>query len=77
MADKERARGSGTPESCFLPASRSFVVQFTADTTPATSCFRGRVEHIASARSQRFASLDDLTTFMAEVIALEAGDEPG
>ena len=72
--DRDKHRAQKSPS---LPVSRSFVVQFTADTTPATSCFRGRVEHIASARSQRFASLDDLTTFMAEVIALEAGDEPG
>ena len=77
MAGKERAPGPGTPESAPLPTSRSFVVQFTADTTPTKSYFRGRVEHIASARAQRFTSLGELTTFMAEVIALEADDEPG
>jgi hypothetical protein len=51
--------------------SRSFVVQFAADTVPASQRFRGRVEHIASARSRRFDSLDDLTAFMTEVLETE------
>jgi len=51
-----------------LPVSRSFVVQFTADTVPASRRFRGRVEHIDSGRSRRFNSLDDLAAFITEVL---------
>jgi len=73
---KERDRDRRTPqESPSLPASRSFVVQFTADTAPASRRFRGRIEHIESARSRRFVSLEDLAAFVADVLALEtAGD---
>jgi len=51
-----------------LPASRSFVVQFTSDTAPGAQLFQGRVEHIESARSTRFASLDDLAAFVRDVL---------
>jgi len=73
---KERDRDRRTPqESPSLPASRSFVVQFTADTAPASRRFRGRIEHIESARARHFASLEDLAAFVADVLALEtAGD---
>ena len=70
--DRRKAR-----ESPSLPVSRSFVVQFTADTAPASRRFRGRIEHIESARSRRFASLEDLVAFVADVLALEAAGEPG
>jgi len=48
--------------------SRSFVVQFTADTVPVSQQFRGRVEHIESGRSRRFAALEDLAVFIREVV---------
>ena len=48
-------------------------MQFTADTAPAASSFRGRVEHIESGRSRRFGSLDDLLAFVEELLA---GGEP-
>jgi hypothetical protein len=54
-----------------LPVSRSFVVQFAADTLPAASRYRGRVEHIDSGRSQRFASLDELMSFVNELLEAE------
>ena len=77
MVAKERDRDRRkAQESPSLPASRSFVVQFTADTAPASRCFRGRIEHIESARSRRFVSLDDLAAFVADVLALEAAGEP-
>jgi len=71
--DRDRRR---TQESPSLPASRSFVLQFTADTAPASRRFRGRIEHIESARSRRFASLEDLAAFVADVLALETAGEP-
>ena len=77
MVAKERDRDRRKPqESPSLPASRSFVVQFTADTAPVSCRFSGRIEHIESARSRRFVSLDDLAAFVADVLALEAAGEP-
>jgi hypothetical protein len=48
--------------------SRAFVVQFSADTLPSANRFRGRVEHIESARSRRFAALDELLAFMTSCL---------
>lgn len=54
-----------------LPVSRAFVVQFAVDTLPASDRYRGRVEHIDSGRSQRFASLDELISFFNELLEAE------
>jgi len=59
-----------------LPVSRSFVVQLSADTSRDSRRFRGRVEHIASGRSRRFESLDELEAFLAEVLSSTWDDEP-
>jgi len=56
--------------------SRSFVVQLSADTSRDSRRFRGRVEHIASGRSRRFESLDELEAFLAEVLSSTWDDEP-
>jgi hypothetical protein len=67
-----------------LPSGRAFVVQLHAEADIAKGCFTGRVEHIASYQATRFDSLEDLTAFMARVLAAyeaeeedESGDEPG
>jgi hypothetical protein len=57
-------RPGGSP----FPVARSFVVQFAADTLPADNRYRGRVEHIDSGRSHRFASLDELISFLNELL---------
>jgi hypothetical protein len=54
--------------------SRSFVVQFAADMLPASNRYRGRVEHIDSGRSQRFASLDELIAFFNELLEAEGAE---
>jgi hypothetical protein len=61
--------GEVAASSASLPVSRSFVVQLSGDTAPGERRFRGRVEHIDSGRSQRFESIDDLITFLSEVLA--------
>ena len=74
--DDERAGVGGGQGGSSLPVSRSFVVQFTADTVPVSQQFRGRVEHIESGRSRRFASLEDLGVFLAEVLeANQSGED--
>ena len=52
-------------------SSRSFVVQFAEATAPSAGVFVGRIEHIDSGRSRRFASLDEMTAFVAEVLATD------
>jgi hypothetical protein len=59
-----------------LPPSRAFVVQFADGAVPAEGVFTGRIEHIDSGRSRRFASLDELTVFVAEAIAQAEADDP-
>ena len=70
MVGDEHAGAGGAPAqgASSLPVSRSFVLQFTTDTAPASQRFRGRVEHIDSGRSRRFNTLDDLAAFITEVL---------
>ena len=51
-----------------LPVSRAFVVQFSADALPSANRFAGRVEHIESGRSRRFAALDELVAFVTSCL---------
>jgi hypothetical protein len=41
---------------------------------PASNRYRGRVEHIDSGRSQRFASLDELIAFFNELLEAEGAE---
>jgi hypothetical protein len=54
-----------------LPANRAFVVQFHADAQPGKGQFRGRVEHIVSYQSAHFASVEELTAFMVQVLTAD------
>lgn len=47
----------------------AFVIQFRRETAVETRRFEGRIEHIPSSRAIRFQSLDQLLTFIAEVLA--------
>ena len=64
----ERDRDAGP----MLPGARAFVVLLQTDCDPSRDDFRGRVEHVRSGRSARFASLAELVAFLARVTA---GDE--
>jgi hypothetical protein len=68
--------GSASREIGALPPSRAFVVQFAGGPVPTESVFAGRVEHIESGRSRRFASLDELTAFVAQAIVQAEADDP-
>jgi len=54
-----------------LPANRAFVVQIHADAKVAQGHWQGRVEHIMSYRATHFQSLEELLTFIVQVL-----DEP-
>ena len=47
----------------------AFVIQFRPDTDVELGRFEGRIEHIASSRTIRFQSLDQLLAFIAQVLA--------
>jgi len=52
-----------------LPAERAFVVQFRAEGHPGKNLFVGRAEHIASGDAACFGSIEELTAFIAKVLA--------
>ena len=47
----------------------AFVIQFRPDTDVEHGRFERRIEHIASSRTIRFQSLDQLLAFIAQVLA--------
>ena len=47
----------------------AFVIQFRPETDVEAGRFEGRVEHIASYKTTRFHSLDELLAFIAIVLA--------
>lgn len=52
-----------------FPAGRAFIVHFSRDAHPGDQVqVCGRVEHVASGRSSRFATAEDLFAFVDEVI---------
>ncbi len=50
----------------------AFVIQFEPGADPERGCCAGRVEHVASTRATRFASLSELVGFMSAALR-EAG----
>jgi hypothetical protein len=59
-----------------LPATRAFVVQLHAEAQVEHGEFRGRVEHIVSMRATHFHSLEELGTFMVQMVTTLPEDEP-
>ena len=51
-----------------LPVGGAFVLQFGSGTDPQRGRFVGRVEHVASGRSMRFATTDDALAFITWVL---------
>jgi hypothetical protein len=58
-----------------LPNRRVFVIQLTADADPAHGRLVGRVEHVPSGRTVRFASGEEMNEFFALVLGEEDEDE--
>jgi hypothetical protein len=55
------------------PYTGAFVVQFGPETDIAAGRLVGRVEHVASTRSARFGSLDELLAAVKEMLADPTG----
>ena len=47
----------------------AFVIQFGPETDIEVGRFEGRVEHVASFKATRFQSLDELLSFIKDVLA--------
>ena len=57
----DRSQGTLSPRA-------AFVVQFLPWSDPRSGVIGGRVEHVASGRSRRFASLKELLDFLADAL---------
>ena len=57
-----------------LPSRRTFLLRFSDATRPETGVYHGRVEHIGTGRTTRFTSLQEITEFAAEIMAVEEGE---
>jgi hypothetical protein len=65
--DHERFRRSDPATVTPLPLERAFVVQLRPLGAPGDEVLVGRVEHIASGESGRFASAAELTAFITRI----------
>jgi hypothetical protein len=60
-----------------FPIQRAFVVQFAADTALSDAGMAGRVEHIVSGQAIWFHSLEELRTFITQILqTLTAPEDP-
>jgi hypothetical protein len=59
-----------------LPSDRAFVIQIRGDANLAEGDFRGRVEHLVSLQATHFESVEELTAFIARVVAAQRTDDP-
>jgi hypothetical protein len=53
----------------------AFVVQFLAGSDLGAGSVGGRVEHVASGRTARFACVDELLRFFSDLLATRASEE--
>jgi hypothetical protein len=59
------------------PYVRTFVVQLGPATDIAAGRLEGRIDHLASTRSARFRSLDELLAALADLLAEATRPGPG
>ena len=69
MDSPERARGTPADETRrALPVEWAFVVHLRPEALPEEGRIAGRVEHVASGRSEHFGSLPELLAFLGRVL---------
>lgn len=66
-----------TTRRASLTADVAFVVHFAASTADTPETVKGRIEHITSGRSTRFASIAELIGFMQHIVAAGSGHGAG
>jgi hypothetical protein len=57
-----------------LPSNRAFMIQLRWDADVEHGKFRGRVEHFTSMQATHFESIEELTAFIARVVAAQPTD---
>ncbi len=57
-----------------LPRNRAFVVQLHAAANVDKGEVQGRIEHVASAQSAHFQSVEELVAFMVQVLIEQCAD---
>ena len=75
MTDEKGSREDMPKNKPSLPSNRAFVVQLRWDAAVERGDFRGRVEHITSMQATHFESVEELTTFIARVVAAQPSDD--
>jgi hypothetical protein len=68
LQPRTKTHGNLQAESPLSP-HRAFVVQFRVETKVARRRYAGRVEHVVSGQATHFASLEELLTFIGQVLA--------
>ena len=68
FAERGAVKPSAEAPSALSP-HRAFVVQFRAEADVGQGQCTGRVEHVVSGQAARFASLEELLAFIAQVLA--------
>ncbi len=58
-----------------LSPQAAFVVQFVAGSDLRSGAVSGRVEHVASGRNTRFASVDELMRFIGDMLAQPSAED--
>src|SRR5689334_8437039 len=58
-----------------LSPQAAFVVQFVAGSDLRGGAVSGRVEHVATGRNARFASVDELLRFIADILTHPAAED--
>ena len=74
-------RNDHPPDVLFVTSDWSYTGAFVLQLGPATDIeagkLEGRVEHVASTRSARFGTLDELLTALREILADASRTAPG
>jgi len=68
-----KSRTESSPDGRSLPQRLAFLVQLDPASDASQGSFVGRVSHVVSARSARFASSAECLAFMARVLRDEEG----
>ena len=55
-----------------LPSRRAFLIRYTDQADPGRGCVSGRVEHVDSGKSGRFASQQELNEIISRILREDA-----
>ena len=76
MSVQPTESASQQPEVMPLPRSRAFVMRLSTDTDVGQARIAGRIEHVMSGQATRFGSLEELLSFLNQVLDHAAEKPP-